>query len=190
MTCSTCFSPPQTLKWSTDLLALAERIARNREIAGLHYPSDSWGGLQLATNIKITSATSGTPSFYSDAIRRLKESGNDLRSGKAVRLGSNNRDPSCASRVTQSGDLPTRLNLLSASAARRSSSWNSTETRSDAPVRAFRIWKDISSPVALLRSRPASRLQKGELSVHGTGSEFQREWFTFRERAPTGPALT
>jgi hypothetical protein len=31
-----------------DLLALADRIARNREIAGLHYQSDTWGELQLA----------------------------------------------------------------------------------------------------------------------------------------------
>ena len=60
--------PPQTLKWSTDLLALAERIARNREIAGLHYPSDSWGGLQLATNINNYLNNLGTPNFYSDAI--------------------------------------------------------------------------------------------------------------------------
>jgi hypothetical protein len=31
-----------------DLLALAIRIARNREIAGLHYPSDSAAGRELA----------------------------------------------------------------------------------------------------------------------------------------------
>jgi acid phosphatase (class A) len=35
----------------TDLQALAWRIARNREIAGLHYPSDSAAGEQLATDI-------------------------------------------------------------------------------------------------------------------------------------------
>ena len=35
----------------TDLDALAWRIARNREIAGLHYPSDSAAGKKLAADI-------------------------------------------------------------------------------------------------------------------------------------------
>jgi hypothetical protein len=34
-----------------DLTALADRISRNREIAGLHYPSDTQGGIALATDI-------------------------------------------------------------------------------------------------------------------------------------------
>ena len=34
-----------------DLTALARRIARNREIAGLHYPSDAVAGAQLAVDI-------------------------------------------------------------------------------------------------------------------------------------------
>ncbi len=34
-----------------DLEALATRIARNREIAGLHYPSDSAAGKKLANDI-------------------------------------------------------------------------------------------------------------------------------------------
>jgi hypothetical protein len=33
------------------LTALAKRIARNREIAGLHYVSDTWAGEQLAADI-------------------------------------------------------------------------------------------------------------------------------------------
>ncbi len=36
---------------ANDMLALADRIARNREIAGLHYPSDSAAGVALATAI-------------------------------------------------------------------------------------------------------------------------------------------
>jgi hypothetical protein len=42
---------PQQAAMTTDLEALAWRIARNREIAGLHYPSDSLAGEQLATAI-------------------------------------------------------------------------------------------------------------------------------------------
>jgi hypothetical protein len=36
---------------NVDLLALARRIARNREIAGLHYPSDSAAGCELAAKL-------------------------------------------------------------------------------------------------------------------------------------------
>ncbi len=34
-----------------DLTALADRISRNREIAGVHYPSDTQGGIDLAQHI-------------------------------------------------------------------------------------------------------------------------------------------
>jgi membrane-associated phospholipid phosphatase len=34
--------------------ALAARIARNREIAGLHYPSDTAAGIELAGKIWVT----------------------------------------------------------------------------------------------------------------------------------------
>ena len=34
--------------WKADLTVLADVIARNREIAGLHYPADSAGGARLA----------------------------------------------------------------------------------------------------------------------------------------------
>jgi hypothetical protein len=37
--------------WSAVLLTLADRIARNREIAGLHYPSDSAAGRALADEL-------------------------------------------------------------------------------------------------------------------------------------------
>jgi membrane-associated phospholipid phosphatase len=42
-------------QWATmvdDLWTLADRIARNREIAGLHYPSDSLAGALIATLIE------------------------------------------------------------------------------------------------------------------------------------------
>ena len=35
----------------TNLNGLAARIARNRELAGFHYPSDTAGGMLLAQNI-------------------------------------------------------------------------------------------------------------------------------------------
>jgi hypothetical protein len=45
-------SDPKTISAITsDLAALATRIARNREIAGLHYPSDSTAGKTLAEGI-------------------------------------------------------------------------------------------------------------------------------------------
>ncbi|HST75285.1 MAG TPA: phosphatase PAP2 family protein [Acetobacteraceae bacterium] len=42
---------PAANLWEQDLTVLAHRIARNREIAGLHYPSDSDAGRKLAENI-------------------------------------------------------------------------------------------------------------------------------------------
>jgi hypothetical protein len=41
----------QSATMKIDMAALANRIARNREIAGLHYPSDSDAGKQLANDI-------------------------------------------------------------------------------------------------------------------------------------------
>jgi membrane-associated phospholipid phosphatase len=41
----------QAATMAIDLAALADRIARNREIAGVHYPSDSAAGKQLANAI-------------------------------------------------------------------------------------------------------------------------------------------
>jgi hypothetical protein len=41
----------QTVPMAAHLAALAKRIARNREIAGLHYPCDSAAGEQLAKDI-------------------------------------------------------------------------------------------------------------------------------------------
>jgi len=42
---------PQKATMKVDLEALAWRIARNREIAGLHYASDSGAGKKLAADI-------------------------------------------------------------------------------------------------------------------------------------------
>ncbi len=59
-----------TAALQTDLDVLARRIARNREIAGLHYPSDSAAGKRLAELIfallTVTAPTS--PALYKAAV--------------------------------------------------------------------------------------------------------------------------
>jgi membrane-associated phospholipid phosphatase len=53
------------------LTQLALRIARNREIAGLHYPTDSVGGRTLASQIFSDMLYDGSPSVpgsYTDAL--------------------------------------------------------------------------------------------------------------------------
>jgi len=52
-----------TAPLTADLDALAARIARNREIAGLHYPSDSAAGLVLATGIVPLLNSAAVPPF-------------------------------------------------------------------------------------------------------------------------------
>ena len=42
---------PMAGPMNDDLWTLADRIARNREIAGLHYPSDTKAGVDLATAV-------------------------------------------------------------------------------------------------------------------------------------------
>jgi membrane-associated phospholipid phosphatase len=51
-----------------DLTALADRIARNREIAGLHYPSDSAAGKTLAANLLTQLNTLGSGSLFNTTI--------------------------------------------------------------------------------------------------------------------------
>jgi membrane-associated phospholipid phosphatase len=54
-----------TAPLTADLDALAARIARNREIAGLHYPTDSAAGLVLATGIVPLLNSAAVPTFTS-----------------------------------------------------------------------------------------------------------------------------
>jgi len=51
-----------------DLWVLADRIARNREIAGLHYPSDTAGGIALAQGMLPYLQGMGAGSAYATAV--------------------------------------------------------------------------------------------------------------------------
>ena len=53
---------------NTDLAVLAASIARNREIAGLHYPGDSDGGARLAELLATSILTSGAVPLFDSAI--------------------------------------------------------------------------------------------------------------------------
>jgi hypothetical protein len=64
---------PDLVAMQTDLQALADRIARNREIAGLHYPSDTQAGIDLAGKThtllgSLLDPLSPTPSFYQQSL--------------------------------------------------------------------------------------------------------------------------
>jgi membrane-associated phospholipid phosphatase len=50
-------------------LVLARRIARNREIAGLHYPSDSEGGFRLALAMRDALAGMGERPLFARLVR-------------------------------------------------------------------------------------------------------------------------
>lgn len=52
----------------TDLWVLADRIARNRELAGVHYPSDSRGGVELAQAIHPHLKNMASDSSYQTAV--------------------------------------------------------------------------------------------------------------------------
>jgi membrane-associated phospholipid phosphatase len=54
---------PQQATMFDDLWTLADRIARNREIAGLHYPSDSLAGVLIARLIEPLLATTQRYSY-------------------------------------------------------------------------------------------------------------------------------
>ena len=57
---------------TSDLTVLAESIARNREIAGLHYPKDSEGGAKLADLLNSSILTDANVSLLRDAITAAK----------------------------------------------------------------------------------------------------------------------
>jgi hypothetical protein len=54
-----------------DLAVLADRIARNRELAGLHFANDSKGGAELAKALFAT-LTSGSIAKFNAAIEEAK----------------------------------------------------------------------------------------------------------------------
>jgi hypothetical protein len=53
---------------NTDLAVLAASIARNREIAGLHYPGDSAGGARLADLLATSILTPRAVPLFDGAI--------------------------------------------------------------------------------------------------------------------------
>ena len=53
---------------NSDLTILADSIARNREIAGLHYPKDSEGGARLADLLNSVILTPGAVPLFDSAI--------------------------------------------------------------------------------------------------------------------------
>lgn len=66
---------PQRKTMVDDLMTLADRIARNREIAGLHYASDTAAGVALAYGIRPflnTAAAGGVQSRYQQAVKAAK----------------------------------------------------------------------------------------------------------------------
>ncbi len=63
---------PHLAAVKNNMKALAVRIARNREIAGLHYPSDSEAGMDLAVQIKPLLQGLPAGGWYQQAISDAK----------------------------------------------------------------------------------------------------------------------
>lgn len=57
---------------SSNLRTLAIRVARNREIAGLHYPTDSDAGRRLANTIAPFLTGMGPPTWFGKAVAAAK----------------------------------------------------------------------------------------------------------------------
>ncbi len=53
---------------TSDLTVLADAIARNREIAGLHYPKDSEGGARIADLLDSVILTANIVPLFDSAI--------------------------------------------------------------------------------------------------------------------------
>jgi len=58
---------------SSNLRTLAIRVARNREIAGLHYPTDSAAGRVLATTIAPFLTSMGATTWFGKAVAAAKD---------------------------------------------------------------------------------------------------------------------
>jgi membrane-associated phospholipid phosphatase len=59
---------PAAAPLTADLIALADRIARNREIAGVHYPSDSAAGVKLAELVQAQLNALAPTSLYKTTV--------------------------------------------------------------------------------------------------------------------------
>jgi hypothetical protein len=59
--------------WNADLTVLAGSIARNREIAGLHYAADSAGGVRLADLMDTVILTPGKVPMFDQAVAAAAE---------------------------------------------------------------------------------------------------------------------
>jgi membrane-associated phospholipid phosphatase len=57
---------------SSNLRMLAIRVARNREIAGLHYPTDSAAGRRLADTITPFLTGMGSTTWFGKAVAAAK----------------------------------------------------------------------------------------------------------------------
>lgn len=63
---------PQQAAMQVDLSALADRISRNREVAGLHYPSDTAAGIELAGMLQNNLSTNPVNTVYVAAIAKAQ----------------------------------------------------------------------------------------------------------------------
>ena len=65
---ATAMSAADQAVWKSDLSILADSIARNREIAGVHYPKDSEGGARIADLLDTVILTPAIVPMFDSAI--------------------------------------------------------------------------------------------------------------------------